>query len=225
MPLRFFLALLLLTAESAGAQLASLRTRTEPMGFISAGAGLYQLSRIVDASTEADWRFDATIQYRAAVELALRNQSAFGIAGTYAKAPLRYYDLATTAACRPCDATATVWTALAFFRAGGGEGFHQIIELGIGATGYQDFETEDGDPLPPNPDPSATSKPDIDITLSVGYGFGYGFGKRTQIFLVQSADQSLHQSGGNSGIDGSSSVQHYVTRVGVRYGLGTRRSY
>ena len=225
MPLRFFLALLLLTAQSAGAQLASLRTRSEPMAFISAGAGLYQLSRIVDASTEADWRFGATIQYRAAVELALRNQSAFGVAGTYARVPLRYYEISPSAACSPCDANATVWTALAFFRAGGGEGFHQIIELGIGATGYQDFETEDGDPLPPGPEWAAKSKPDIDITLSVGYGFGFGFGKRTQIFLVQSADQSLHQSGGNSEIEGSSSVQHYVTRVGVRYGIGTRRSY
>ena len=225
MPLRFFFALLLLIPESAGAQLASLRTRTEPVGFISAGAGLYQLNRIVDASTEADWRFESTIQYRAAVELALRNQSAFGVAGTYARVPLRYYQINPFAFCRPCEGNATVWTALAFFRAGGGSGFHQIIELGIGATGYQDFETEGGDVLPPNPDQSATSEADIDITLSVGYGFGYGFGNRTQIFLVQSADQSLHQSGDNPNVEGTTSVQHYVTRVGLRYGFGTRRSY
>jgi hypothetical protein len=102
-------------------------------------------------------------------------------------------------------------------RAGGGEGFHQIIEVGAGATGYQDFESEDGDRLAP-------LETDMDITLSVGYGFGYGFSNRLALFLVQSADQSLHQKGESSN-DGTSSAQHYVTRIGLRYGLGTRRSY
>lgn len=219
MPYRIIIALLLLVnAGIAQAQVATLRTRTEPVGFLSLGAGLYQLNGIRDGTTNTEWRFDGTIQYRGSIELALRNQSAFGVAGTYARAPLQYRDRnSIIGGCTPCDADATVWTALAFFRAGGGEGFHQIIEVGIGATGYQDFESDEGESLPP-------LETDMDITLSVGYGFGFGFGNRMAIFLVQSADQSLHQKG-DALNDGTSSVQHYVTRVGLRYGLGTRRTY
>ena len=210
-------ALVLAHAGVADAQVARLRTRTEPVGFLSAGAGLYQLNGIRDGETNTEWRFDGTLQYRGSIEYALRNQSAFGIAGTYARVPLEYRDLNTViGSCARCEADATVWTGLAFFRAGGGAGFHQIIEIGAGATVYQDFESEDGEPLLP--------ERDVDITLSVGYGFGFGFGNRTAIFLVQSADQSLHQRGEASN-DGTTSVQHYVTRVGLRYGLGTRRTY
>jgi len=216
---RFFIALLLLVqANVADAQVAQIRARTEPIGFLSLGAGLFQPNSLLDGSTNSEWRFDGTIQYRGTLEVGIRNQSAFGIAGTYARVPLDYVDRnAIIGGCRPCDADATVWSALAFFRAGGGEGFHQVIELGIGATGYQDFESDDGERLPP-------LEADMDITLSVGYGFGYGFGNRVSIFLVQAADQTLHQKGDPDN-DGSSSVQHYVTRIGLRYGLGSRRTY
>lgn len=219
MPYRIIIALLLLAhAGVADAQVASLRTRTEPIGFVSLGAGLYRLNGIRDGVTNTEWRFDGTLQYRASIEYALRNQSAFGVAGTYARVPLDYRDLnSVIGSCARCDADATVWTGLAFFRAGGGEGFHQLIEVGVGATGYQDFESDDGERLAP-------LERDIDITLSVGYGFGFGFGNRMAIFLVQSADQSLHQKGDASN-EGTSSVQHYVTRIGLRYGLGTRRTY
>lgn len=218
MAYRFLIALLLLCATSVDAQLASMRQRNGPIGFVSLGAGFLRPAHIRDGSTSADWLFDATIQYQGSVEYALRNQSAVGIAGSYARVPLEYRDRdGLFPACAACDADATIWTALAFFRAGGGSGFHQLIELGVGATGYQDFETEDGSPLPP-------AKADMDITLSVGYGFGYGFGDRAAIFLVQSADQSLHQRGDGSN-EGTTSVQHFVTRIGLRYGLGNRRTY
>ena len=214
MSLRFFLALALLSANTAAAQLASIRSRAEPAGYISLGAGFLQAASIRDGSTNSDWLFDGSIQYRGSIEYALRNQASFGVAGTYARVPLEYRGRGLLAGCAACDADATIWTAMAMFRMGGGEGFHQVIELGIGATGYQDFETEDGQPLRP-------TEPDMDVTISVGYGFGYGFGKRTSIFLVQTADQSLHQRGGSEN-DGTTSVQHYVTRIGFRYGLGSR---
>ena len=210
--------LLVVQANVADAQVVALRSRIEPVGFLSLGAGLYQLNGIRDGTTNTEWRFDATLQYRASIEYALRNQSAFGVAGTYARVPLDYRDLnSIIGACAQCEADATIWTAVVFFRAGGGEGFHQIIEVGAGATGYQDFESEDGERLAP-------LETDMDITLSVGYGFGYGFSNRLALFLVQSADQSLHQKGESSN-DGTSSAQHYVTRIGLRYGLGARRSY
>lgn len=214
MPLRFFIALALLSANTAGAQLASIRTRAEPAGYISLGAGFLQAASIRDGSTNADWLFDGSIQYRGSIEYALRNQAALGIAVTYARVPLEYRGRGLFGSCSGCEADATIWTAMAIFRMGGGEGFHQVIELGIGATGYQDFESENGESLPP-------AEPDMDVTISVGYGFGYGFGKRTSIFLVQAADQSLHQRGGPEN-DGTTSVQHYVTRIGLRYGLGSR---
>lgn len=218
MQLRFFTMLLLLGATAADAQLARVRSQAEPVGFISLGAGFLRPDQMRDASTNADWLFDATVQYRGSLEYAIRNQSAFGVAGTYARVPLRYRDRGGIlgGGCTPCDADATIWTAVAFFRAGGGEGFHQIIEFSVGATGYQDFESDAG-PLPP-------ADVDIDFSLGIGYGFGYGFGKRMSIFLVQSADQSLHQSGGSSS-EGSSFVQQYVTRIGARYGFGTRRTF
>ena len=218
MPYRFIIVLSILISSAADAQVARLRSRAEPVGFLSIGAGLYQPNSILDGSTNTEWRFDGTIQYRGTIEYALRNQSAVGVAGTFAKVPLDYRDRnSIIGGCTPCNADATVWTALAFFRAGGGEGFHQIIEVGAGATGYQDFVSEDGGKLPP-------LEADIDVTLSVGYGFGYGFSNRIGIFLVQSADQSLHQKGDDSN-DGTTSVQHYVTRIGLRYGLGSRRTY
>ena len=213
MPLRFFIALALLSANTAGAQLASISSRAEPAGYLSLAAGFLQAASIRDGSTSSDWLFDGAIQYRGSIEYALRNQGAFGVAATYARVPLEYRG-GDLLGCIRCDADATIWTAMAMFRMGGGEGFHQVIEIGLGATGYQDFETENGDALPP-------TEPDMDVTISVGYGFGFGFGKRTSIFLVQSADQSIHQRGGPEN-DGTTSVQHYVTRIGLRYGLGSR---
>ena len=218
MPHRLFLALLLLSANAASAQVATFGTKTQPVGYLSLAAGFLRADPMLDASTDAVWDFGGALQFRGSVEYAIRNNSAFGAAGTYARVPMKYSDRGgLLSQCMRCDASATVWTALAFFRAGGGEGFHQILEIGAGATGYQDFETDDGRTLPP-------LEPDLDFSLGVGYGFGYGFGKRLSIFIVQSADQSLHQRGGSSS-EGTSFVQHYVTRLGMRYGFGSRRSF
>src|SRR5688500_12581233 len=116
-PYTIIIALLLLAhAGVADAQVARLRTRTEPVGFISVGAGLFQPNGIRDGETNTEWRFDGTLQYRASIEYALRNQSAFGIAGTYARVPLDYRDLNSVIGdCARCDADATIWTGLAFF--------------------------------------------------------------------------------------------------------------
>ena len=56
----------------------------------------------------------------------------------------------------------------------------------------------------------------------VGYGFGFPIGRTLQLTLVQDAAAVIHERTGLRG--GQSSIsQFYTTRLGVRYGLGSRR--
>ena len=62
---------------------------------------------------------------------------------------------------------------------------------------------------------------DTDVSFTFGYGFGYGFTSRLQLSIVQDASYVLHQRDGLSG-GADSSYEHFVTRIGLRYGLGAR---
>jgi hypothetical protein len=159
------------------------------------------------------------VLYRASFEIDARNTGGFGAAIGYADVPLDYYGGALenggTACLQRCTAHVKVWTVLANFHMGGGLGFHQVLDIGLGGTFYRDF-TRDGDgaSLPP-------LHGDVDPTLMVGVGFGYGFSPRFAISLVQDAAYVLHQREGLTGSTRSYS-QQYVTRLGVRYGVGSR---
>jgi hypothetical protein len=216
-PLAVAVALLFFTAPLADAQILPVpRRSTAPVAWGSLSAGLLQFNnRIIDGRTESVWDFGSALQYRGSVEMDVGNFGAVGLVAGLADAPLTYISDQVAECAGGCDAHAKLWTIMAGFHMGGGTGFHQIINLSAGMLIYRDFTSDDGDiALPPG-------SPDKDISLTVGYGFGWGFGNRMQLMLVQDAAYSLHQRDGLSGRQNSSSTQ-YITRLGLRVGLGTK---
>jgi hypothetical protein len=205
---------IVLAAPLADAQVLPVpRRSTTPAAWASLSAGLLQFDRnIVDGRTQSVWNFSTALQYRGTLEMDVGNFGAVGVVAGLADAPLIYAGSQCPAG---CDAHAKIWTIMAGFHMGGGAGFHQIIDLSAGTTVYRDFTADDGGTsLEPE-------SPDTDISLSVGYGFGWGFGNRMQLMLVQDAAYILHQREGLSGGQDSNSTQ-YITRLGLRIGLGNK---
>ena len=219
-----FLAVLALLARSADAQILRVPKNTsgEPAFWGSASIGLLQLQRVDDGTTQSYWDFGSAVQYRASLEYAISRGNSFGVSGTFARAPLTYRSfsglgipLPGGGSCADCDATADVTSILATFHGGGGAGFHQVIELAAGAMLFRNFRTEDSnEELPPTSD--------TDFSFAIGYGFGYTVNRSVQVNLVQDAVLGVHQREGLSG-NGRSTTQQYVTRIGVRFGGGSRR--
>ena len=207
----------LLAAPLASAQVIQVPRRSSiPAAWGSLSAGLLQFDRtILDGRTESTWDFGSTIMYRGSLEMDVGNSGAVGVVIGLADAPLTYRSATALGCLSGCDAHAKIWSLNAGFHMGGGTGFHQIIDLSAGALIYRDFTRDDGDAsLPPE-------SPDTDVSLSIGYGFGWGFGPRMQLMLVQDASYSLHQRDGLSGGQSSNSTQ-YITRLGLRVGLGNK---
>jgi hypothetical protein len=208
---------IVLAAPLADAQVLPVpRRSTTPVAWASLSAGLLQFDRnIVDGRTESVWNFGSALQYRGTIEMDVGNYGAVGLVAGLADAPLTYGSATAPECTNGCDAHAKIWTIMAGFHMGGGVGFHQIIDLSAGTTIYRDFTVDGtGTSLPPQ-------SPDKDISLTVGYGAGWGFSNRMQLMLVQDAAYSVHQRDGLSGGQNSSSTQ-YVTRLGLRIGLGNK---
>ena len=215
-PLAVLIAMLL-AAPLADAQVLPVPRRSSaPVAWGSLSAGLLQFNdRVFDGRTESVWDFGSALQYRGSVEMDIGNRGSVGLVVGLADAPLTYYGAQVPECSGGCDAHAKIWSLMAGLHIGGGQGFHQIIDISAGALVYRDFVSDNGDvTLPPE-------SPDKDISLAVGYGFGWGFNERMQLMLVQDASYSLHQRDGLSGGQSSSSTQ-YITRLGLRVGLGSK---
>ena len=220
---RAFAALVMLAtaAPLADAQIFDVpRRSTLPAFWASASAGFLSYQNdVVDGRTESVWRIGSALQYRGSLEYDVGNSGSVGMAVGYADVPMTYFQLSPPGS-QPdcpdrCDASGTVWTVMGTFHMGGGRGFHQIIDLSAGTTVYRDFRSDElGSPLGP-------TSPDKDISIAVGYGFGWGFSERLHVMLVQDVAYTMHQRDGISGGQNSSS-QQFVTRLGVRAGLGSR---
>lgn len=142
----------------------------------------------------------------------IQGQSTIGIVATFARAPLTYSS-STDVTCSRCDADANVTQIFAVYHGGGGgiAGFHQVLELQVGAIIYANFREHDTDRrLEP--------RQDADLALGIGYGFGYSFSQSLEVEFVQEGLISVHQRAGLSGGD-SSFPRQSVTRLGVRLGL------
>jgi hypothetical protein len=102
---------------------------------------------------------------------------------------------------------------MATFHAGGSTvGFHQIIDLSLGAIGYSAFRARtSGAKLPP-------TQLDPDLAASIGYGFGYTLTPDMQITLVQEGLLTVHQRTGLSGGENTIGRQ-FVLRLGTRFGF------
>lgn len=201
---------------SAHAQIRQRPRAPVPRAWTSLSVGIMDLSWVHDGSTESDWRFGNAVSYRISLEMPIQNQSTIGISGSFARAPLTYVPLGVfqpVGCVDACDADATVTQLVATFHAGGNAiGFHQVIDLSLGATGYSAFRARSsGAPLPP-------SKLDPDLLAGIGYGFGYSFAPDMQVTLVQEGFLSVHQRTGLAG-DEDSLGRQFILRLGARFGF------
>lgn len=203
--------LLTISVRAAGAQILDQRGSSEPRTWISGSIGLFDLGDIDDGTAGARWRFSNAAQFRASLEYALGRGNSIGFSASYARVPITYTPFGGTGE----DATATVSSLALTFHGGGGIGLHQVFEASVGALRFSDFSSEvDGERLEP-------LDADYDVTFVVGGGFGYSLSSRAQIVLVQDFGIVLHQ-GTDLPNDANTSAYHRTTRLGLRYGFGTR---
>lgn len=215
---RLIILLALATPLAVDAQVFEVRRTSEPMLWTSLSAGFHEAQSVVDGRTQSVWGFGGGLQYRATVEVPMQRGASAGALVTYSRMPLTYHNQSGipigTACAQRCDAHADLWSLMGLFRIGGGDGFHQVIDLAVGVVRYANFEVDaTGDRLPP--------EQDTDMALTIGYGFGYAFSQRFHVMLVQDFSVAMHQSEGLSG-DASRMQQQRTTRIGVRYGAGSR---
>ena len=212
-----YVAVALALASPASAQV--FRFQSAPSAWVGLGVGAFNANEVADGKTGTVWDFgDATsAQYRLSLEKAIRNQSAFGITGTYVRAPILYRgDAVDPASCAACDAHVDLYALYATFHAGGGLGFHQVIDAGAGVMSYQNFRREsDGAKLAP-------LSAERDFSFIFSYGFGYAFSPRAHVNLVQEYGFTIHESEGTA--SGASNTLRFAnTRLALRFGLGGRR--
>lgn len=204
----------MLLAAPLEAQIISVPNRelSRPPRFVfGATVGIQALQSVIDGSTGTAWDFGQTISFGASLEKSLRRGSAAGVTGAYSRVPLRYYDAGVVSGGgNGTDARADVITAAAQFTGGGGEGFHQLIQVSAGVIMFRNFTLDDGRAVPPTQD--------IDPRLAIGYGFGYGFSARAEGFIMQEYAVALHQGEGLRGGD-RRQYQQQTTRIGLRLGF------
>lgn len=210
------LAASVMLASTAHAQIGrAAPRRPASLTWVSASVGVMELSDIRDGSTNSEWLFGNSVQYRLSVELPIENQSTIGISGAFARVPLLYQPLGiiSSACSLSCDADATVTQLMATFHAGRTAlGFHQIIDISLGAIGYSGFRARSsGERLPPR-------QLDADLAGGIGYGFGYALSPDMQITLVQEGFLSVHQ---RTGLDNGANTigRQLVLRLGTRFGF------
>jgi hypothetical protein len=221
-------ALVMVSASAASAQYSGFPRVAEPAYWISGGTGTWNGQGVHDGSTSSTWDFGqkTSWQYRATIEKAIQNQSTIGLVGTYAKVPFTYSSSAGNLpcpstgcgipnTCSQCSAHLEMLGLAAQFHAGGGVGFHQVLEIALGATAYRNLRRDsDGVGLAP-------SGGNVDGSFSLGYGFGYGLSSNSEVTLTQDYGMVLHESTGlPSGTSNTNTVRSI--RMALRYGCGTR---
>lgn len=222
---RIFISALMAAASAAtaNAQYSGLPSNTEPAYWVSGGIGAFNGQGVQDGGTRSTWDFGqkTSWQYRATIEKAIQNQSTIGIVATMVNVPFTYFGQAVTptgatgASCTQCAAHLDMLSLAGQFHAGGGVGFHQVLEIAIGATKYQNLKRDsDGAALAP-------SGGNVDGSLSLGYGFGYGLSSNSEVTLTQDYGLVLHENTGlQSGTSNTNTVRSI--RMSFRMGFGSR---
>jgi hypothetical protein len=204
---------LTLTATSARAQdgRGVFSGTREPTWFASISSGFQLGEYIVDDASSSIWDFDAGFMLRGTIEREVARHVYAGVAFTYARLPLTYSSTAFSSPCSRCAADGTISSYGALVRVGGGPGFHQILELFIGALRYGNFEQKT---------PRGTLPPssNTDFAFGAGYGFGYTLSRDWSVQLVQDATNALHERS-TSQQAGGRLARHFATRLGVRVGF------
>lgn len=210
------LALLLGSAVPLAAQVEPLPGgSTGPAALaVTASAALFDLDAFEGGSDGGIWRYSGGMQFRGGIERSLRRDVAVGVAGSYARLPLRVQG----GLCSGCAGEATVWQALATARLGGsrGIGFHSVLEGTAGVTGFTAFERGSD----PSSAPGFTSGNSVAPTFGVSYGVGYTVQPRVDVSLVQEIGVMRYDPGAS----GTSSTPRFrSTRFTVRYALARPR--
>jgi hypothetical protein len=197
-------------SAQAGAQILQLPGKRATVLWATAWAGYYDPGSIADGRTNTDWLFSDGLAWRATLEYGLSGGSAIGLLGTFARMPL---EVRSRSGASSQDADGDILSLQALFHAGGGAGFHQVVEVSAGVIEFRDFRASgSGEPLGP-------LDGDRDFTFSLGYGFGFGVSPRAHVELVQDFGYTFHQ---RDGLPASSSrtTMHRSTRIGLRLGFG-----
>jgi hypothetical protein len=183
----------------------------EPVWFASISTGFQLGEYIVDDASSSIWDFDAGFMLRSTIEREVARHVYAGLAFNYARLPLTYTSTGGSGSCARCAADGTISSYGALVRLGGGPGFHQILELFIGALRYGNFEQQT---------PRGTLPPssNTDFAFGAGYGFGYTLSRDWSVQLVQDATNALHERS-TSQQAGGRLARHFATRLGVRVGF------
>jgi hypothetical protein len=198
----------LITADAA-AQILQLPGKRRDVLWVTAGIGYYDPGSFSDGRTGSDWLFSDGLGWRATLEYGIGGGSTIGLLGTFARVPLEVRPWSAPS----IDADGDILSLQAVFHAGGGLGFHQVVEVSAGIVEFRNFRSKDtGEQLEP-------VNGDRDFTFALGYGFGFGISRRTQIALVQDFGYTFHQREGLSA-SASRTTMHRSTRIGLRLGLG-----
>ena len=214
------LLLTLFMASAAHAQILRAPSSEPPIALYTS-IGLLQAETIFDGSSGSIWDFASALQYRVSLEKRVGQGATVGVAVSRANVPMRYRILTggvqSVSTCTNgdsfCDASTNVTTASLSLTAGGNYGFHQILNLGIGMSFFEDFREDVTDK------PLAPFNGDKDFYLSFGFGLGYGISNHFEVSLVQDAGVVLHQ---RTGLTGNTDSYHQIlsTRLGLRFALG-----
>jgi hypothetical protein len=216
-PLAIAATLALVAAPPAAAQVIRVPVQGAPSAWVSLAAGIVQFGDVVDdGTTNSAWDFQTAAVVRGSIEREYRRGTSYGVAASYARPAMRYTTLASSGGAARVRGAASVASLGALFRAGGGAGLHQVIEVSLGARRYSGFRADGGGDLAPEDG-------DLDFTGGLGFGFGYPLGERAAVTLVQDADFSFHQREKGAGTEFDGGIHRsYVTRLGLRYGFGSR---
>lgn len=216
--------MLMVGAGAVDAQRPRVYRTGDPSVWVSGGVAGFTGNGVNDGRTGSTWDFGNSTnwQYRASLEQSIGGGSTLGLSGTYSRVPFVYSSNLVTplpadisgTRCGQCDAHLDMMTLLATFHAGGGVGFHQVIELNGGIVAYQNLKRDtDGAKL--------AGGGNIDPLFSLGYGVGYGFGDRTQIDFVPDYAIAIHErSGLSNGVSNTNSMRSL--RLSIRMGFGAR---
>jgi hypothetical protein len=174
---------------------------------------------IADGSSSAVWDFGSALQYRVALEKRISEALSVGALYGYSEVPLRWRSGGPTPVARcsgsttSCDASVDHTTIALLVSSGGTMGFHQVINIGVGAVLYNNFrEDATGATLPP----SGTDK---DFFFALGYGIGVGFSRRFSASIIQDYGIVIHQRSGLQGnVDAYQNLLSF--RLNLRVGLG-----
>lgn len=205
-------ALSMLVLAAAGQAQDRGGTGRTPVWSASIGSGFQWGDYVVDQESASTWDFDAGFALRGTVEREVASRVAVGVAFTYARLPLTYASLGTGTTCAAqCAADATLTSYGGLVRIGGGPGFHQVIELFMGAVRYGNFErASPRETLPP--------ESNTDFAFGAGYGFGYSLASDWQVVLMQDATYAMHERS-TLPQGGGRVARNYMTRLGLRVGF------